>query len=208
MSLITRIYERNDTYSVWTMIFLFFGCSAAGWLWEVGLHYIQTGQWVNRGVLHGPLLPIYGIGCDLLLFTLRRLKAHPAVELMLSALLCGVIEYLTSYLLERLYHQMKWWDYTGYFLNLHGRICAASLILFGLAGLVVLYFIAPVLNRMVQHIPVRKQAILAGAMLLIFCMDLFWSVSNPNCGPGITETQTALTADFAEYPEKAIQMKD
>lgn len=54
-------------YSVWSVIMVFFIMSFGGWIWEVSLHLITNGTIVNRGVLHGPWLPIYGSGSVLIL---------------------------------------------------------------------------------------------------------------------------------------------
>lgn len=67
----TRKREESISY-VTVLILLFFVFSVAGWLWEVGLHLVQDGVFVKRGVLSGPWLPIYGTGGVLIMLVLRR----------------------------------------------------------------------------------------------------------------------------------------
>jgi len=128
----TLRYMRR--YSVWSVILLFFAFSFIGWVWEVSLHLITDGVFVNRGVLHGPWLPIYGTGGVMILAVLNKFREKPLVEFLLTIVLCGCVEYFTSWFLEITHNGQKWWDYSGYFLNLNGRICAEGLLVFGLGG--------------------------------------------------------------------------
>ena len=113
-------YMRH--YSVWSLVVLFLGLSFFGWLWEVGMHLVSYGNFVNRGALHGPWLPIYGTGSVLILTLLYRLRWNPALEFIATIVVCGFLEYMTSLVMEIVTGGMKWWDYSGYFLNLNGRI--------------------------------------------------------------------------------------
>lgn len=109
--------------SFWPMVMIFFTMSLTGWLWEVCLHLISDGSFVNRGFLHGPWLPIYGSGSILILTLLHKLRKKPLLEFLAIILLCGCIEYYISWFLEQMYDGMRWWDYSDYFLNLNGRVC-------------------------------------------------------------------------------------
>ena len=107
-----------------------------GWIWEVTFHLISSHTFVNRGVLHGPWLPIYGSGGILILICLKKLRNKPVVEFFASVVLCGFVEYFASLYLE-ISCGRRWWNYNGYFLNLNGRICAEGLLVFGLGGVVI-----------------------------------------------------------------------
>ena len=125
-------YMRH--YSVWSLIVIYLGLAIFGWLWEVAMHLITYGTFVNRGALHGPWLPIYGLGSVLILTFLNRLRSHPVIEFCAAIVLCGFLEYMTSVFMEFTTGGKKWWDYSGYFLNLNGRICAEGLLAFGIGG--------------------------------------------------------------------------
>lgn len=176
-------------YSVWSLVMIFFAMSLIGWMWEVSLHMITDGTFVNRGVLHGPWLPIYGAGSVLILTLLNRLRSKPAAEFFMTILLCGCIEYFISWYLEQAYAGMKWWDYNGYFLNLHGRICAEGLLTFGLGGMLLVYFLAPILDDLFRRIPQKLLVSICLGLLLVFCTDQLYSRINPNTGDGITTYQ-------------------
>lgn len=174
-------------YSVCSLILLFFIFSFVGWGWEVSLHLITDGTFVNRGVLHGPWLPIYGSGGILILTLLHRARKRPALEFMLIVLLCGVVEYSTSWLLETLHDGKKWWDYSGYFLNLNGRICAEGLFVFGIGGMAFVYVAAPVLDNWIRKIPKNVLIPICAALVILFAGDTAWSARFPNTGKGITD---------------------
>lgn len=128
-------YMRH--YSLWSLIVIFLSMSMFGWLWEVGMHLVSYGEFVNRGALHGPWLPIYGTGAVLILTVLNRFRKNPALEFGAMIVLCGFLEYMTSLVMEIVTGGTKWWDYSGYFLNLNGRICAEGLLVFGIGGLAI-----------------------------------------------------------------------
>ncbi len=179
-------------YSLWSMILIFFALSFVGWIWEVGLHLIADGVFVNRGVLHGPWLPIYGTGSVMMLLLLNRFRRKPVLEFTLAIGLCGCVEYFTSVYLEYVHNGTRWWDYTGYFLNLHGRICAEGLLVFGIGGMAIVYVLAPFLDGLFRRIP-SKALIAAGVVLLaVFAADQVYSSMHPNEGKGITDYQSGI----------------
>ncbi len=183
-------YMRH--YSVWSLVMLFFIFSIFGWCWEVSIHLVLDGVFVNRGTLHGPWLPIYGAGGVLLLTLLNRLRGRPVIQFFSIILLCGVVEYWTSYYLEIVYDGKKWWDYSGYFLNLNGRICAEGLLVFGMGGMVIVYIAAPLLDNCIRRI--RKDALMWSCVVLLclYAADGMYSAVHPNEGKGITDYQPVL----------------
>lgn len=177
-------------YTVWSLVFIYFVMAFAGWLWEVCLTLLSTGTLVNRGVLHGPWLPIYGTGSILILTLLNKLRKKPILEFCSTILLCGILEYFISAYLETAYQGQRWWDYTGYFLNIHGRICAEGLLLFGVGGLAVVYLAAPLLDSLVQKIRPGILIPLCIALLAIFCADQAYSARHPNASEERAAGQT------------------
>lgn len=179
-------------YSIWSVILLFFSFSLIGWLWEVSLHLIGDGVFVNRGVLHGPWLPIYGAGGVLILLVLNRLRAKPLAEFVGIVVLCGIVEYFTSYVLEVVHNGKKWWDYSGYFLNLNGRICAEGLLVFGLGGLAIVYLVAPLLDNHFRKIKMNIIIPICIGLLICYTADTVYSGAHPNEGRGITDYESRI----------------
>ncbi len=177
-------YMRN--YSLLSLMLLFFIFSGVGWLREVCLHMVNHGEFVNRGFLHGPWLPIYGSGGVLILILLKRLRVHPVKEFLSMILLCGVVEYMTSWVLEAVTGGKRWWDYTGYFLNLNGRICAEGLLIFGIGGMIIVYGIAPLLDSFLRRFSTRLLLPICLVLLCLFLGDMAYSAVVPNTGKGVT----------------------
>ena len=176
-------YERK--YHLDELILLFFLFSFVGWLWEVMLHLFRSGVFVNRGTIHGPWLPIYGAGAVVILFVLRKYRNNPCLYFLLSMVITGVIEYGTSMYLEWV-HNLSWWDYTGYFLNINGRVCLEGLIFFATGCMVGTYIIAPLAVNFFDKIKPHFKKIICIILIIIFSLDFYYSSKHPNIGKGIT----------------------
>ena len=173
-------------YSISSLILIFFSLCLVGWIWEVTLHLVNEGIFVNRGTLHGPWLPIYGAGSVMIIVLLRRLRAIPWLEFIAAIVLCGIVEYFSHWFLE-ITKGAKWWDYTGYLLNLNGRICAEGLFVFGLGGIAVVYLLAPFLDNLFRKIRRSVLIIVCAVLITAFTADLIYSHFVPNMGKGITD---------------------
>ena len=189
-------YMRH--YSLWSLIVIFFSMSVFGWLWEVGMHLVSYGEFVNRGALHGPWLPIYGTGAVLILTVLNRFRKNPALEFGAAIVLCGFLEYMTSLVMEIVTGGTKWWDYSGYFLNLNGRICAEGLLVFGIGGLAIVYIIAPVIDDLTGRLNERKVMTVCTVLLVLFLADAVYSQIHPNTGEGVTDIEEVKNDAFPD----------
>ena len=176
--------------TVWSLIAVFFTFNLVGWLWEVSMAYVTEGMFVNRGMLHGPWLPIYGSGVAMIAVLLYRFRSRPALEAVAIVVLCGFIEYMTSWLTE-LRTGMRWWDYTGYFLNLNGRICGEGLAVFALGGMAAVYLLVPLIDAAVTR--VKPKLLIAVCVVLMVCFggDFVYSQFHPNAGAGVTDYKQA-----------------
>lgn len=181
-------------YTIWTLLLMFIIFSMIGWTWEVLLHLIQTGKFVNRGTLHGPWLPIYGNGGIIVLLVCNRFRKHPLVEFLVSIVLCGGLEYYISWYLEKTYHE-RWWSYDGYFLNLNGRICAEGLLVFGVACCFVVYTAAPVFDYYLSKLRTRIMIAICIVIGSVFAVDYIYSKSHPNMAEGAVESKKTEAMD-------------
>ncbi|MGN0108130.1 MAG: DUF975 family protein [Hominilimicola sp.] len=178
--------DYNRSYSITSLILIFFVFSFVGWLWEVSLHLFKDGVFVNRGVSYGPWLPIYGTGGVSVLVALKKLRNKPAVTFVATMVLCGIVEYFTSLFLE-MTKGMKWWDYSGYFMNLNGRICLEGLLIFAIAGCAAIYLIAPTLDNLFKKIPRKYKITICAVLIAVFLADQTYAHFVPNTGKGITD---------------------
>lgn len=204
----SRTISADRSYSLINLIMMFFIFCFVGWVWEVSLAFISEDMFVNRGTLHGPWLPIYGTGGVIILVLLKKLREKPALEFVTAMVLCGCLEYFSSWYLEMTHDGQRWWDYTGYFLNINGRICAEGLLTFGLGGLTIVYLLAPALDNLLSRIDARKLGIVAAVLLVLYCADQVYSAQHPNVGAGITDYKGSDTSLEAPTPYEIRKRSD
>ena len=169
---------------------MFFAFAFVGYLWETGLKLVQTGNLVNSGALVGPWLPIYGFGGLAVIILLKKFKKNPLHVFALSLVTCTFLEYLCSYYLEFL-KGVRYWDYSNYFINIDGRICFESAILFGLAGCFIMYIGEPIVTKLFKKIPKDFRVWLCVILCLAFFADNIYSTIHPHKGEGITYSEKA-----------------
>ena len=117
---------------------LFMLYSMIGWVMEVIYVYLTKRKLSDRGFFIGPYCPIYGVGCILIIILLSGFKKYPIVVFILAILISSVLEYFTSFLMEKLF-KARWWDYTKAKYNLNGRICLDNSALFGVLSFIIMY---------------------------------------------------------------------
>lgn len=133
-------------------VLLFFACSFLGWCMEVTCKLVQFGRFINRGFLLGPLCPIYGTGAVLMAYFLPLWTTQVESTFLLALVLCGTLEYITSWLMEKLFHA-RWWDYSQKRFNINGRVCASNLLAFGVMGVFVVKVLKPFAFGLFAKIP-------------------------------------------------------
>ena len=139
-----------EVLKIYFLLFVIY--SFLGWTVEIVYTLIEEGKLVNRGFFIGPFCPIYGFGTLAILYILKGYDSHP-VELFINAIvICSLLEYFTSFLMEKIFHA-RWWDYSNKRFNINGRICLETMIPFGLAVLLVWYLINPALLNIINLIP-------------------------------------------------------
>lgn len=161
---------QSDQYFIY-----FFLYAMIGYVSEVAYCSIPLRKLVNRGFLHGPYLPIYGLGALLVVIPLMYFDTHPILVFLIAFLLTSTLEYMTSFLLEKIFNT-KLWDYSKNFANINGRVCLLNSTLFGLMGLVATYWLHPQLVKAVAHIPDYVLHPLSSVLLLVISIDATSSV--------------------------------
>ena len=172
-------------YSLFSLIMMFFIFSNFGWMWELFYYFLMKGRLINRGVLHGPWLPIYGFGGLMILVLLNKLRKRPVIFFFSAITLCGTVEYFTGWWLETFFDS-RYWNYDGYFLNLNGRVSAEGLFVFGICALAFIYVLAPVLDNLIRKMNKKILVPIAVVLLIIFSFDFVYSQFVPNSGYGVT----------------------
>ncbi|MGI5962871.1 MAG: putative ABC transporter permease [Lawsonibacter sp.] len=137
---------------MYQFLWIFFIYAFLGWCTEVSYAALVSGTFVNRGFLNGPVCPIYGFGVVIVLSCLEPLKENLLLLFLGSVLLTSLLEWVTGFLLERLFHQ-RWWDYSDQPFNLSGYICLRFSIAWGLACLFVVDILHPTVLWLIHTIP-------------------------------------------------------
>ena len=149
---------------------LFWLYSFLGWLMETTLVSLQSKKFINRGFFMGPYCPIYGTG-GVLLLVLSPYKDSPFLVFILSIVICSIIEYLTSYILEMIY-KVRWWDYSDRMFNLNGRVCLFNSICFGLLGMLMVSYLNPVFLNLITSLSDTILTIITLTILIITLIDM------------------------------------
>ena len=182
-------------------ILFFFVAAVLGWLMEVTCKLIQYHRFINRGFLIGPYCPIYGFGAVLVTALLSPYADSPVVVFLLAVLLCGSLEYLTSYLMEKLFHA-RWWDYSHKRFQLNGRVCADTLIPFGLLGLAMVYGAKPLLFRLLDSLPLGVEEGLCIGLTVLILTD---TVISATVLSKLRKTAEASGGDDTEAITRAVR---
>lgn len=153
-----------------TYFLLFLTYSSCGWLFETVGELFKSKKLINRGFLIGPYCPIYGYGVMLITLLLSRYKEDIFLTFILAMLISGILEYFTSYFMEKVFNA-RWWDYSRLRFNINGRICLETLILFGIAGPLILDILNPLIITGIDFIPEIPLHLLSGFTFVIFILD-------------------------------------
>ncbi len=161
-------------YQLVLLFMEFFIFCVLGYIVEMITCFIAEHKLTNRGFLCGPVIPIYGVGALALLFLLAPFKQNPFLVFFLGLIITTSIEYLTSWGLEKIFHN-KWWDYSNQKYNLQGRICLVNSLLFGIGSIIIIYFLGPWIRDFLIQIKDSVLYITALMIFIIFLIDVIYS---------------------------------
>lgn len=161
-----------DEVKIYVLVFFIY--AFAGWIMETTSISIRNKKFVNRGFLIGPVCPIYGYGVVLVSLLLQKYQNDIIVTFFMSIIICGFLEYFTSYFMEIIF-KARWWDYSQRKFNINGRICLETLIPFGIAGTFILYIANPFIMKYINMIPELGLHIFTVVFLLIYVTDMIVS---------------------------------
>ncbi len=163
------------TMEFYRYICYFFIYAFFGWCVEVCFAAFKHGTFVNRGFLNGPVCPIYGVGVCIVVLILSPLKHNFLLLFLGSVLLTSALEWLTGFVLEKVFHQ-KWWDYSDMPFNLQGYICPLFSVLWGLACLLIMDMVHPGIEKLVAWLPLKVGIPLVSVLGLVFLVDIILTV--------------------------------
>ena len=154
-----------------SLVMLYLACySFIGWLCEEVFVLVTSQKLENRGFLTGPFLPIYGIGAITLILLVEPYVKNPFLVFVASTLVCSVIEYLGSLMLDKIFH-ITLWDYHDQKFNLHGRVCLRNSLCFGALGLLLIYVLQPFIGAGLRALPRDATIAIAWTLIGILIID-------------------------------------
>lgn len=197
------IFER---YFFWLVSY-----SMVGWIYESLLESFRQKKLVNRGFLNGPYLPIYGSGALLDVVLLGWIQ-NPVILFFASAIICCLVEFLASVLMEMAFH-IRWWDYNDFKFNIfgksidmgkfniQGRICLAGFIAFGALSIGLVFYLHPFVVSLTDMIPVNAFHIIFSIMFAVVIVDILLTVFSLI---GFTERFRRLTNTISKIKSSAV----
>ena len=160
--------------NIYMYFLLFLIYSVIGWIVEVINVSIIEKRFVHRGFLMGPYCPIYGFGGLLSYLLLKKYLDDPLVLFIMAVLICSILEYITSFIMEKLFNT-RWWDYTGRLFNINGRVCLSNAVCFGALGIILLYFVNPFMISLLGKINEQVLSIICIIFLILLLLDYIFS---------------------------------
>lgn len=161
------------TAGQWALLFYFY--CLCGWIWESCYVSACQRRWVNRGFLHGPLLPIYGSGAIIILFAVIPVEDDLRLVWLFGMAAATVLEYVTGAAMERIF-KVRYWDYSKQKFNLNGHICLTSSVAWGFFSILLVRFIHPPVGRLLARVPAWVVDPAALALTAAFTADMLCSV--------------------------------
>ena len=157
---------------------LFWIFAILGWLMEVIVCSLSDKRIVNRGFLIGPYCPIYGFGAVIMLI-LSPYKEHPLIVFSLALMMCTILEYITSFFMEKLF-QIRWWDYSHDSFNINGRVCLRNALAFGALGVLFVKYLNPFFMGLINKLTDKGICFACIMVFILTIIDIIISFNAMN----------------------------
>ncbi len=164
--------ELNFFTGLYEVAAFFYIYGVLGWCVEVAYAAVKQGKFVNRGFLNGPICPIYGVGVVSVIYCLGEVRGNLLVLYAASVVLVTVIEGITGFVMDRLFHH-KWWDYSNQPLNIGGYVCLVFSLIWGVFCVFIMKVFQPMVNGVVVHIPIVIGLIVLSVCTVGMAADLY-----------------------------------
>ena len=198
----TMLYQTALIFSY------FFIYAVIGWICEVIYCSIPQKRFINRGFLNGPYCPIYGVGAVIVIGILTPWVGNPIAVFFVGLIVTSVLEYFTSWAMEKLFHA-KWWDYSKKKFNINGRVCLKNSLLFGLLCLVLMYGVHPFVKDLIHDLSPFALELTAGILAILLLADIVSStLETINLTQKLKQVSETVTTIAEELHEKGIENRE
>jgi uncharacterized membrane protein len=171
-----------ESYVILLLFFTIY--SFLGWVIETIFASINAGKFINRGFLTGSFCPIYGFAAVLIIKASSTINIYVEnyytwilISMLFSITLVTALEYITGFILERLFN-CKWWDYSDNYANIKGYVCLKYSLLWGVLAFLLVQMVHPLISKVVLNIPFRIKGYYAVILLFYFIGDTIRSVTD------------------------------
>lgn len=190
-------------YFLWFITYSFLG-----WIYESAICSIGERSLVNRGFLNGPLCPVYGFGALASIFILDMRTDNLIILFLAGMLIACTVEYITAVLLEKLF-DAKWWDYSNYRFNIHGRVCLLGAVVFGVLALLLIKYIHPFMGGLIARLPALWQIALSIVIFIFLMLDLYITVRHLLVlNSRLKRMQLAINQFLRQHAQQAGELKE
>lgn len=183
--------------SLYNIIFYFAIYAFLGWCVEVAYAALNTGKFVNRGFLNGPVCPIYGFGVVFIIALLTPIENNIFMLFIGAIFITSFIEYITGFILEKVFHH-RWWDYSDVPFNIRGYICLKFSLIWGIASIFVIKVVHAVVYDVVKFIPSLVGIMLIAIIIISFLIDFAAAV----------QTVLKLNVRLRKIDEISVEMRN
>lgn len=159
-------------YSILQWMLFFYIYCFFGWIIESTYVSVCTGNWVNRGFMRGPVIPIYGTGAIIILFAVIPFRTSPILVFILGTIAASVLEFVTGFVMERIY-KVRYWDYSDKPFNLCGYICLFNSLCWGVLSILLIYLVHSWVEKGVLFLNDMVLLSIDSGISSLFIVDLF-----------------------------------
>lgn len=153
------------------MLFFYIYCFF-GWIIESTYVSVCTGNWVNRGFMRGPVIPIYGTGAVIVLFAVIPFRTSPILVFIVGTVAASILEFVTGFVMERIY-KVRYWDYSDKPFNLCGYICLFNSLCWGVLSILLIYLVHSWVEKGVLFLNDMVLLSIDSGISSLFIVDLF-----------------------------------
>lgn len=203
MKFINIIMKKERVYltELYYFALSFFVYGFLGWCTEVAYAAAKQGKFVNRGFLNGPICPVYGIGVGVVIQFLTPVENTLVLLYISSTILVTVIEGLTGFLLEKIFHN-KWWDYSEQPLNIGGYVCVLFSLIWGVFCVLIVKVIHPLIDKVLTMIPFVLGIVVMVCLAAGLLADLYVTASGILKMNRRLEAMEKIAAELKELSDK------
>ena len=193
--------ERGYLTELYYFALSFFVYGFLGWCTEVAYAAAKQGKFVNRGFLNGPICPVYGIGVGVVVQFLTPVENNLVLLYISSTILVTVIEGITGFLLEKIFHN-KWWDYSEQPLNIGGYVCVLFSLIWGVFCVLIVKIIHPLIYKVLTMIPLVLGIVVMACLAVGLLADLYVTASGILKMNRRLEAMEKIAAELKELSDK------